>query len=321
MAADMDLRQLKYFVAIAEQENFSRAAQQLYVAQSALSRRMRDLEEELGVRLFDRHLRGAALTPEGRDLLERARYLLRSFEQLRSDLTEQHGIPFGPVAVGMTPNFAAVAGAAFAHQVRSRYPEARLRVVEAYSPELRELVRTGVVDMAVLSGNAPAPVSQLAVEPLFQDRLCLVGLKSDPLLRRSDLDIRHLRDLPLILTGMSSAGVRNEIEALASRKRIALNVVVEVASIGLATQMIRLGMGYTVYVAAGVAHEKDLAAAPIAGLWLPRSLAWPLERPMSRLGGEVLALLREHLLDLVRTGGWHGARLMGKAGGVTRKPR
>lgn len=304
----MDLRQLKYFVAVAEQENFSRAAQQLYVAQSALSRRMRALEEELGVRLFERHLRGAALTPEGRDLLERARYLLRSVEQLRSDVSGPRALPSGPVGVGMTPNFANVAGAAFAAEVRKRYPQAQLRIVEAYSPELREMVRHGTLDMAVLSGNAPVPVPSLAIEPLFRDQLCLIGLASDPLLRGREVGIQQIGGLPLILTGMSSAGVRNEIEALASRKRVQLQVAVEVASIGLATQMIRLGMGYTVYVAAGMAGEEDLAAVPITGLWLHRSLAWSLERPMSRLGGEVLALLRTHLHELVASGGWRGAR-------------
>lgn len=304
----MDVRQLKYFVAVAEQENFSRAAKKLYVAQSALSRRMRELEEELGVRLFDRHLRGAALTPQGRELLERARYLLRSFDQLRSDLTGERSLPSGPVGVGMTPNFADVAGAPFAHAVRERFPGAQLRIVEAYSPELREMVRSGALDMAVLSGNARVPVPDLAVEPLFEDRLCLVGPAGDPLLRKSEIGIQQLRGLPLILTGMSSAGVRNQIEELASRKRVQLEVVVEVASISLAVQMIRLGMGYTVYVAAGIAHEEDMAAVPISGLWLQRSLARPLERPMSRLGGEVLDLLRQHLHELVATGGWRGAR-------------
>jgi LysR family transcriptional regulator, nitrogen assimilation regulatory protein len=304
----MDLRQLKYFVAIAEQENFSRAAQQLYVAQSALSRRMRDLESELGVRLFDRHLRGAALTPEGRELLVRARFLLRGFEQLRGDLGASRGPPAGPVGVGMTPNFAAVVGAAFALKVRAAFPEARLRIVEAYSPELRQMLASGTIDMAVLSGNNPVPVHTLAVEPLFEDRLCLVGLASDPLLKRQEIHVRQLRGLPLILTGMSSAGIRNEIESLASRKRVPLEVTVEVGSIRMATEMIQLGMGYTIYVGAGITQDKRLAAVPISALWLPRSLAWSLERPMSRLGGEVLKLLRSHLNELVASGGWWGAR-------------
>ncbi len=304
----VDLRQLKYFVVIAEHENFSRAAQQLYVAQSALSRRMRDLEEELGVRLFERHLRGAALTSEGRDLLNRARYLLRGFEQLRSDLGDQRSQPFGPVAVGMTPNFAATIGGPFAAAVCARYPGARLRLEEAYSPELRDQLLSGAIDIALLSGNPPVPVPAIAVEPLFEDRLCLVGRAGDPLLARGEVTIQQLRGLPLILTGMSSAGTRNELESLARRKRVDLDVKVEVATFGLAVQMIRLGLGYTVYVGSGVAKDADLAVVPIQGLWLNRSLAWPLQRPISRLAGEVLVLLRTQLAELVASDGWLGAR-------------
>ncbi|MGD9945411.1 MAG: LysR substrate-binding domain-containing protein, partial [Burkholderiaceae bacterium] len=199
-----------------------------------------------------------------------------------------------------------------AHQLRTRYPDATLRIVEAFSPELRDLLRNGALDLAVLSGTEPAPVSALATEPLFEDRLCLVGPARDPFMKRAAVDIQQMKGLPMILTGMSSAGVRNEIEALASRRRVALDVVVETGSIELATQMIRLGMGYTVYVAAGVAHMTDMKAIPIQGLWLQRSLAWPLERPMSRLAGEVLAMVRGHLMSLVSNGQWSGARAIRK---------
>jgi LysR family nitrogen assimilation transcriptional regulator len=303
----MDIRQLKYFVAVAEHENFSRAAGQLYVAQSALSRRMRDLEDELGVRLFDRHLRGAALTPEGRDLLVRARYLLRSFEQLRSELGTQHLPASGPIALGMTHNFSASIGAPLARMVRERFPGAQLSIDQGYSPELREKLRAGALDFCLLSGHAPTPVHNLAVEPLFEDQLCLVGLAREPLMQRSEISVRSLRGLPLILTGTSSAGIRNEVEALASRKRVPLDVIVEVASFDLAERMIRLGMGYTVYIANGVAGRRGLAAVPISDLWLNRTMAWPLERPMSRLASEVLQMTRRHLREQVSSGKWIGA--------------
>ncbi len=296
----MDLRQLKYFVTVAEHESFTRAAQKLYVAQSALSRRMQELESELGVKLLDRHIRGATLTNEGRELLSRARYLLRSVEQLRSDISEQRKKPAGPVSVGMTPNFATLVGARFAHHVRQAYPDAQLRIVEAFSPELREMLVAGTIDMAILSGAVPAPANNVAVEPLFQDRLCLIGPRGDPLLSGNELDFRKLEACPLILTGMSSAGIRNEIEALATRKRVRLDVVVEVASIGLAIQMIRLGMGYTVYIASGLNGISDMTATPITGLWLKRHLAWPSDRPMSRLASAVLGLLRQNLMEVAK---------------------
>jgi len=191
--------------------------------------------------------------------------------------------------------------------VRTRFPQARLRIVEAYSPELREMVRSGAIDLALLSGHAPVPVNNLAVEPLFEDRLCLVGPAGDPLLRRQEIGIRHLHGLPLILTGMSSAGIRNELESLASRKRVALNTVVEVASFGLSVDMVRLGMGYTVYIANVIEPGMALAAVPITNLWLNRSMAWPMDRPLSRLGGEVLHLVRTMLHARVAGGQWPGA--------------
>jgi LysR family nitrogen assimilation transcriptional regulator len=306
----MDIRHLKYFVTVAAHENFSKAAQQLRIAQPALSRRIRMLEEELGVRLFERHLRGATLTPEGRALRERAQYLLRSFEQIEIDIRAERAPISGPVVVGMTPNFGMMVGAQLAREVRDRYPGVRLNLVEAYSPELRDRLLSGSVDIAVLSGSAPAPAGSFAVEPLFEDRLCLVGRAGDPLLKKGEIAVRQLRGLPLILTGMSSAGIRNEIETLAARRRVPLDVQFEVGSIALATQMIRLDMGYTVYVASGVAHDATLAALPITGLWLQRSLAWPVNRPLSRAAGVVLPLVRERLLAAVTSGAWKGARLL-----------
>ena len=161
----MEIRQLQYFVAIAEQENFTRAAEQLYIAQSALSRRMRELEAELGVRLFDRHLRGAALTAEGRELLDQARYLLRGFEQLRSNMSKSGTEPSGSVSIGMTPNFSALVAARLAHALHGRFPQIKLRMVEAFSPELRVMLRIGGLDIAVLTGTAAVPMPDLVVEP------------------------------------------------------------------------------------------------------------------------------------------------------------
>lgn len=271
------------------------------------------MEEELGVRLFERHLRGATLTPEGRNLLDRAQYLLRGFDQLKSEVRETQGPPSGPLIIGMTPNFATVVGGQLAYEIKQLFPDAQLRIVEAYSPALRQMLRDRVVDVAVLSGNAPTSFPTIAGEPLFEDRLCLIGRSGDPVLERSEISARQLRDLPLILTGISSAGIRNEIESFASRRRIPLTVSAEVDSFALAASMIRLNLGYTVYIAEGVANMPDLHAVPITGLWLQRSLAWPADRPLSRLAGEVLPLIRHKLLALVETGQWKGARLLGRS--------
>lgn len=303
----MDIRQLRYFVTVANHENFSKAAQQLFIAQPALSRSIRTLEEELDVRLFDRHLRGATLTPEGRELLERSSFLLRSFDQIKSDIKDSGVIASGPVAIGMTPNFSMVAGVPIAREVLRRFPNADLKIVEGYSPELRDQLRDGAVDMALLSGSAPTGTPALAVEHLFQDRLCLIGRKGDPLLQQPMLAMRRLAGLPLVLSGTSVAGILNEIEAQARRRRMTIKVVAEVNSFRLAAQMVLDGMGYTVYSASGLAGAQamaGLAAVPIEDLWLQRSLAWPLNRPVSRLSSEVLLVVRETLTTLQKD--WPG---------------
>ncbi|MCC7484684.1 MAG: LysR family transcriptional regulator [Burkholderiales bacterium] len=308
----MDVRQLKYFITVATHENFSKAAQQLFISQPALSRRIHALEDELGVRLFERHLRGATLTSEGRRLLDRARYLLRSFDQLKSDIQDSQGRPSGPVIIGMTPNYVSVIGAQAALQIKRVFPDAQPHVVQAFTPDLHDMLRDNVVDIALLSGSTPAPLPahMIAVEPLFEDRLCLVGLKLDPLLNCPEMPVRQLRGLPLILTGVSRAGIRNEIEALAARQRVPLRVSAEAGSFALAAQMIRLGLGYTIYVPSGVALESGLAAVPISGLWLQRSLAWPVSRPLSRIASEVLPIIRDLIMTQVERGQWKGARLM-----------
>lgn len=184
------------------------------------------LEDELGVRLFERHLRGATLTPEGRRLLDRAQYLLRSFDQLKSDVHDTQGPASGPVIIGMTPNYVSVIGAALTIAIKQRFPDAQPHIVQAFSPAMHDMLRDNAVDIALLSGATPAPppAHMLAVEPLFEDRLCLVGRAGDPLLARNEIPVRQLRGLPLILTGVSRAGIRNEIEALAARQRVPLRI-------------------------------------------------------------------------------------------------
>src|ERR1700754_2803737 len=125
----MDLRQLRYFVVLATQQHFGRASTILHVAQPALSRQIRLLEEELGVQLFERHARGATPTEEALFLLERASFLLRYAEQMKQDMTARQRDPRGPVAVGLSPGLALLLAVPLTRAVHQRLPEVRLRIV------------------------------------------------------------------------------------------------------------------------------------------------------------------------------------------------
>jgi len=301
----MDLRQLRSFVVLATQQHFGRAANQLHIAQPALSRQIRLLEEELGAPLFERHARGATPTREALVLLERADFVLRYVEQLRVDMLAQHAEPRGLVTVGMSPALAALLSLPIALALRERYPDIRLKIVETLAPTLYTMLVDGGVDLALLSGTIP-PINVQAV-PLLTEKICAIGPPGDARLQRGPIGIRELRGVPLILTGVSKSGIRLELETAARRANVALNQVIEVESLEVARRLVAGGVGWTVHFASPIQREIDggiLRATPIRGLQLQRAVARSLERPPSRATQVLMALLQEVAVTLVNSGQW-----------------
>ncbi|MDR7093175.1 LysR family transcriptional regulator [Hydrogenophaga laconesensis] len=301
----MDLRQLRSFVVLATQQHFGRAANQLHIAQPALSRQIRLLEEELGAPLFERHARGATPTQEALLLLERAEFVLRYVEQLRVDMLDQHATPRGPVTMGMSPALAALLSLPITQALRARYPDIRLKIVETFAPTLYTMLLDGAVDLAILSGPVP-PIHAKSV-PLLTEKICAIGPRDDARLRREQIGIRDLRGIPLILTGVSKSGIRRELEDAAHRANVALDQVVEVESLDVARRLVAGGVGWTVHFASPIKREIDdgiLAATPIRGLKLQRSMARSLDRPPSRATEVLMALVQDAAIGLVDGGEW-----------------
>ena len=209
----MDLRQLRYFSVLAAQQHFGRAADVLHIAQPALTRQMKLLEEELGVMLFERHARGAALTEAGVQLQSRAEFLLRCAQQLRDDIATHQREPAGAVAIGLSPGMAPLLAAPLTLRIQQRYPSMRLRFVEGFAPVLHEAVLGGQIDVAVLNGAVRG--IDLVMEPLLREQMCLIGPAKDKRLKAASISVRHLDGLPLVMTGLAKSGVRLELEAAA----------------------------------------------------------------------------------------------------------
>lgn len=174
----MDLRQLRYFVALAAQQHYGRAASVLHVVQPALSRQIRQLEEELGVRLLERHARGATPTEDGLYLLERASFLVRYADQLKHDMAARRREPHGLVSIGLTPGLALLLSAPLTRAVRERLPGVRLRIVEGFAPAMRGMLLEGSADLTIL--NDPVELTGLVSTPLLNERICLIGLRDGP---------------------------------------------------------------------------------------------------------------------------------------------
>src|SRR5690606_41141063 len=139
----MELRQLRYFVAASEAGSLLKASGRLHVAQPALGQQITALEDELGTRLLERSSRGVSLTEAGKIFLEHARLVLADAERARLAVQQSAADPRGEVSLGLTTTVALAATMPILSACRSRLPQVRLKVVEAYSGFLRERLQAG----------------------------------------------------------------------------------------------------------------------------------------------------------------------------------
>src|SRR3954467_5066708 len=202
----MDLKQLEYFVRVAELGSFTRAAVELDVAQPALSRQVRLLEVELRQTLLLRNGRGATPTEAGKVLLEHGRGILHQVQRAREDLGRLRGGLSGRVALGLPSSVARVLAVPLTRAVREAMPEAKLSISEALSAGLQEGLATGRLDIVVLY-NAQAS-RELDVVPLIEEDLLLVrarpgGLHEDP--PAGAVDLREVAKMPLVIPSRPNA--------------------------------------------------------------------------------------------------------------------
>ena len=172
----MDLKQLQYFVQVAELGSFTRAASVLRVAQPALSRQVRSLEVELRQGLFDRNGRGVTLTPAGTRLLAHGRGILQQVERARLDLEDHRGAASGLLSIGLPPSVSRTLTAPLVEAFRERFPRATLSVVEGLSTYTLEWLTQGRIDCAVVYNATPAAAINLGL--VLQEPLYLVSARA-----------------------------------------------------------------------------------------------------------------------------------------------
>ena len=166
----MDLKQIEYFVRVAELGSFTRASVVLDIAQPALSRQVRLLEVELRQNLLVRNGRGATPTEAGKLLLEHGRGILHQVERAREELGRVRGALAGRVAIGLPPSIAKVLTVPLTRAFRVKMPDAALAISEGLSVAMRESLTTGLLDIALLYNTTPAPgieTTALLEEDLF----------------------------------------------------------------------------------------------------------------------------------------------------------
>lgn len=293
----MDLKQLEYFVRVAELGSFTRAAVALDVAQPALSRQVRQLEVELRQNLLIRNGRGAAPTEAGKLLLEHGRGILHQVERAREELGRVRGALAGRVAIGLPPSVAKVMAVPLIREFRQRMPDATPSISEGLSVGMHESLATGRLDIALLYNAAPAPdieLTSLLEEPLF---LVQSQTGKAPAAKPRPVPLREVAKLPLVIPSRPNAIrmlVETEMANLGCRPQVAL----EIDGVAAILDLVEDGAGSAILsrnAVATSARPQAFALRPIGSPSLRSKLlvAMSSQRPATLTQKAALQLIQE----------------------------
>jgi LysR family nitrogen assimilation transcriptional regulator len=299
---------LQYFVSIAESGSFTKSALQNNMAQSALSRRVRDLEVELGTALFYRNGRGVVLTDAGEVLLARARGLLAEREALRQDMRASVSELDGTVKLAVPPSVGLVLLAPLLRQIRADLPRVRMRVMEGFSGHVAEWLAAGKVDLAVLY-KIKASALLDAEHLLFEDLFLISAPDAPPLGAANGVSIAELAGEELVLPGPPH-GLRVLVEEAAAKGGVTLNVSIELETLPTIHDLVGSGGIRTILPLTAVSRELQ-AGRLVAQRITPAInreliLAHAPHRAAAPVTKAVVRLIRAQISDLVRSGVWAG---------------
>ena len=304
----MDLSQLRTLIHVAELGSLSKAADRLHIAQPALSRQVRLLEDELGVRLFDRHGRGMAVTEAGRDVLRHAVRVMTEVEEIRATVADADAPLRGHVSIGMPPTVADLLSEPLVAAFRHNHPEATLRIVSAYSGYLLDWLHRGEIDASILYD--PTAARTLRVQALLTEALFLIGPAGAALSPDAPVDFADLQGVRLLLPS-AAHGLRTILDKCAADRGFRLLVPVEADSYSTLKGLVRAGHGSTILPLASIHGDLlagELCAAPLRNPVPLRRLvlSYPTARPSPRLARSAGQVIAATVARMVAQGGWPG---------------
>lgn len=269
MQINASTRQLRAYLALVETRNFTRAATASHLSQPAFSALIRQLEETLGVRLFDRTTRHVELTPEGVEFETSARRVLAEFEAALSGMHERATRQRGRVSIALLPSLAADWLPQVLAGFKAEYPGIDLQVADVLSEPCVELVRSGRCDLALAATRVQT--TELRTEPFCSDGFHLVCRKDHPIAKTSKPRPKDVAAWPFIHLSRNSS-VRQYIDAATLPQ--ALPSVLEVDQLATVAGMVRAGLGISVVPALTLYQFRspELAIRPLHWPGLTRQI-------------------------------------------------
>jgi LysR family hca operon transcriptional activator len=240
----MELRHLRYFVAVAEELNFTRAAQRLHTAQPSLSQQIQDLEQEVGVPLFIRTKRSVKLTAAGTAFLDEARLTLAQARRAIANARQAAQADERTLVLGFGPPAEIKLFPGTLTSLRASFPKLRLEFRSMTTLEQREALLHSEIDLAFL--RPPIHEPSLEAIPVLREQLVAVLPADHPLAGEGPLDFAELSGYPFIeASPLHSSNLFNLVRAAAQERGVQLNPIQQVVNVLTMLALISLGEGYT----------------------------------------------------------------------------
>jgi DNA-binding transcriptional LysR family regulator len=248
----MDVRQLEMFRAVAEEGGFTRAAQRLKVSQSAVSRQVKLLEEELGGLLLHRTGKGVTVTAQGELLLKAANRIHRDLQDVAWQISETQKLQRGMLSLGGGMTVCMYVLPRLLKKFRSLYKEVDLRVTSGTSEAILRLVRNHQVDLGLLT--LPIVATDLEVQPVLKEEMVVVTAPRHPLSRERTVDAKSLGRFPLVLFERGS-NTRKVLDQFFLQEQIPVEVAMETENVEIIKAMVASGLGISVIPYAAIARD------------------------------------------------------------------
>lgn len=307
MSRELTLKQLRYFSALADCENYRKAAEQCGISQPSLSAQIDGLEAHLGVRLAERGRRGAQLTPVGREVLARTHAILREVQALEDYASEAMKTLSGTLQFGVKTSVGPYLMPPVVRRLHREYPQLRLRIREDFSEPLAEQLLNGVHDLILT--EMPAGRGDLVTRELFEEPLLMICANDHPLAGEGTVALKDLRGVEA-LSFSSRSQYHRQIDSFCKKHGLEINARYDSASLDALRLMAGMGTGVCflpyLYVASEIEGRGDVIARPIEGEPLTRriGLAWRKSTGTSpairRIGDAILRDLERHHPNLKR---------------------
>lgn len=311
----MNFEDLNAFVVVAKLRSFSKAAVQLRIAQSSLSKRVQRLEHRFGVELLKRHGRGVALTEAGAILSRRAEHLMEELDAVERDVCAHMTVPTGEVRIALPPATGRFLAPLIIEQCRSNFPLITPLIKEGSATDIHTWLSAGDVDIAIMYNPECGP--EFEIEPFLSEPLFLIALASDAVTGKAisyqkSYSIKDLASLFLCMPRRPHS-IRVLVERLCAKSGVKPRIAYEIDGISSSKGLVEKGIAVAVFGYAGFKEEIDsgrLKAIPFSSPLMNRKLCivYPSRDDARSAILSVKSIVENELDRLLKAGFWRGAR-------------